>query len=139
MRKRIRLTEGDIRRIVKHSVRKILKENDMRMVYAALLNAGLRDVTDVPTIKGYLTKSLANDIERKGETMTWLLTVGDRTFMPTRSFRDEDIAAADCDRYIKLLNGTPFEASVEGIFIDDETQDLDMDTLLVNEDGEWYD
>jgi len=128
--------------------------SSMERVYAVLLNAGAKDVTDVlpdynayiekgmtfEDIKPYLSQSGAIRLREEGYTMQWFIQVGGKEFCSKHNFKDEIEAERNCNKYIKLLDGAPYEAQVESIFPSSENQGFyEMDTMLYNEDGFWND
>lgn len=167
MKKIIRLTEGDLHKIIKESVKKIIKESDTgnfddfysgeevnqqqsqeQEVINQLLQLGVRDVTDAygkvytsenmddygtvapEVVKQFLSVSGEQRLMKRGCVYQWFMNVGDRTLCSRHNFNNEDQAADNCDKYIRIVEkaGMSCDCYVDGIWF--ESNSYQMDTVL---------
>ena len=159
MKKIIRLTESDLRRIVKRSVNRIIKEESTYFdsnsldngITKKLISAGVKDVTNVEpeytyneddysesvtldSVKPYLSNSGLLRLQERGCVFNWFIEFGDKTFCSRHNFDDEDIAQENCEKYVGLIRdlGGTCEARVDGIYLEDGNYLID--TCLTYED-----
>lgn len=152
---RIKLTENVLNGIIKRSVSKILRENDLNIFWltSKFQQMGLVDVTGKFT--GY--QPSLNDMGRwldtptfqrikKGRTMLiWVIEVGGKQFLCPRGMKDTydnvDLSMDECDKYIQMAQEfVPSECIEANIWSIERDNDLCfMDVMMNYEDGFWND
>ena len=158
----IRLTEADLHKVIKESVKKVITEmadngstERLQSVFDAFIKAGVKDVTnerdskmnadgsvELNNIKPYLSVSGYEKLIRDGFIYNWFIEIDNRLFCSRHNFDDLSIAERNCNKYLKLLNGIDFDAYIESFYKEEEDGKYYSDTMLVceidEEDGTWF-
>jgi hypothetical protein len=142
-KKIIRLTEGDLRNIIKASVKRILREQD-ETDYGD--NYDLGDYDEDYDQYEYDEEAEKQLTQRYPEFVNaaledpekvfyyWTVDAGDETIYSSTCFESEDDAADDCD---SKMGGDDFVGYVESLGA--EEGKIFTDTMMYHEDGFWVD
>lgn len=140
-RNTMRINEVGLKRIIKESVRKILREMEECNPVEKLLSMGLKDVTDKEPTVGYFNPVKAKPIFSSGEPIFyWTIEVDGRIFCAGDGavYTDAEEASYACDKYLEAIDGKNCGAyaEVEGVWLEDGKLETD---LMLYFDKYWND
>lgn len=137
MKKIIRLTEGDLRNIIKASVKRILREQDETDYGDYYEDYGEYEYDE--EVEKKLTQRYPEFVNAALEDQNnvfyyWTVESGDELIYSSTCFESEDEAADDCD---SEMGGDDFVGYVESLGA--EEGKIFTDTMMYHEDGFWND